>query len=204
MKTPIATHRRLAASAIISTAILLSACGTTSSLQPATADAKEPVANLSRYSRLLIQDFADEASAKAKPKVKALITPKIQAAQKTFPDQLAAIVTANGGFGEVLRSGTADASTLVMRGSITQYDEGDAALRLLIGFGAGNVNFNAHVEIIDGESDQPVGNWKVDKNSWALGGAVAASQRPEDFMQQAAERIGKELSEKRRSAVSAQ
>ena len=85
-----------------------------------------------------------------------------------------------------------------MRGAITQHDEGNAALRLMVGFGAGSVNFNARVEVVDGVTGAKVGDWVVDKNSWALGGALAASQRPEDFMASAADKIGKEIAAKRR------
>jgi hypothetical protein len=190
-------HRWLAALMIVS-ALLLAGCGTTSSLKAAGGTGSVQVPELSAYARLLVSDFQDEASEKAKPKVKPLVTPKIQAAQKLFADQIAAVTTAAGGFSEVLRTGGADASTLVLRGAITQYDEGDATLRLLIGFGAGNVNFDARVELYDGGTGNLIGSWLVDKNSWALGGAVAAGQRPEDFMQQAAAKIGTELSAARR------
>jgi len=182
-------------------AVLLAGCGTTSSLKSSGPGGLAKVPELSSYTRLLVSDFQDEASAKVKPKVKPLVTPKILAAQKLFADQIAAVTTAAGGFSEVLRTGGADASTLVIRGAITQYDEGDATMRLLIGFGAGNVNFDARVELYDGGTGNLLGSWAVDKNSWALGGAVAASQRPEDFMQQAATKIGTELSAARRGVV---
>jgi len=39
----------------------------------------------------------------------------------------------------------------------------------------------------------------VNKNSWALGGGIAATQTPEGFMQEAAGKIGAELSAKRKA-----
>ena len=97
-----------------------------------------------------------------------------------------------------LRSGTPDPSTLILRGAITQYDEGNATLRWMIGFAAGNVNFDANVELVDGGSGRSLGNWIVNKNSWALGGGIAATQTPEGFMQEAASKIGAQLSLKRK------
>ncbi len=60
------------------------------------------------------------------------------------------------------------------------------------------VNFDARVELVDGGSGKTLGTWKVDKNSWALGGGIAATQTPEGFMQEAASKIGTELSTKRK------
>ena len=43
----------------------------------------------------------------------------------------------------------------------------------------------------------PLGQIDVDKNSWALGGAIAASQTVDQFMREAAEKIASELDKKR-------
>lgn len=174
---------------------VLTACGTTSSLQSAEED---KVIDLTRYSKLIVEDFRDEASAKAKPEAQPILRLKMETAVKAFPDQIAAVTKSNGGFDEVGRSGTPDADTLVMRGAITQYDEGNAALRWMVGFAAGNVNFDAVVELVDGGTGQSLGKWVVDKNSWALGGGIAATQTPEGFMQEAATKIGTQLSQKRK------
>lgn len=173
----------------------LAACGTTSSLQSAEAD---KTIDLTPYSKLLVQDFADEATSKAKPELQPILRLKMETAVKAFPDQIAAVTRSQGGFAEVSRTGTPDAETLVMRGSITQYDAGNATLRWLVGFGAGNVNFDAIVELVDGGSGRSLGTWVVDKNSWALGGGIAATQTPEGFMEEAATKIGTQLSEKRK------
>lgn len=174
----------------------LAACGTTSSLQSAEED---KVIDLTPYSKLLVQDFTDEATAKAKPEAQPILRLKMETAVKAFPDQIAAVTRSNGGFTEVSRTGAPDAETLVMRGAITQYDEGNAALRWMVGFAAGNVNFDALVELVDGGTGRSLGKWEVDKNSWALGGGIAATQTPEGFMQEAATKIGAQLSEKRKA-----
>lgn len=179
-------------------AAAVSACGTTSKLQAPEGKKAEAV-DLTRFSRLLVEDFTDEATAKVKPKAQPLAKPKIEAALKAFPDQIATVTRAGGGFEEVVRSGDADASTLVLRGAITQYDEGNATLRWMVGFAAGNVNFDSRLQLVDGGTGQALGTWEVDKNSWALGGGVAATQTPEAFMQAAAEKIGTELSAKRKA-----
>ena len=179
-------------------ALGLAACGTTSSLQAPTDDAK---IDLTPYSKLLVEDFKDEATARAKPEAQPLLKPKLDSAVKMFPDQIASVVKAGGGFDSVTRSGVADAQTLVLRGAILQFDEGNAALRWIVGFAAGNANFDARLELVDGATNRTLGTWVVDKNSWALGGGIAATQRPEDFMQEAAKKIGTELSDKRKAGT---
>jgi len=181
--------------AILLAGAMLTGCGTTSSLE---APAEAGVIDLTPYARLLVQDFSDEATARAKPEAQPLLKPKLDAAVKVFPDQIASVTRANGGFREVAREGATDDQTLILRGAITQYDEGNAALRWVVGFAAGNVNFDARVELVDGASGKTLGTWKVDKNSWALGGGIAATQTPEGFMQEAASKIGTELSVKRK------
>jgi hypothetical protein len=177
----------------------LTACGTTSSLNSGPKTTGN--IDLTSYSRLLVTDFMDEASAKAGTETQQAVRTKVEAARKAFPDQIAATVKTNGGFGEVSRAealyGT-DAATLVMRGAITQWDEGSTAMRLMIGFGAGNARLDARIELLDGGSGEVLGTWIVDKNSWALGGVVAAGQSPETFLPGAARGIGEELSKRRK------
>lgn len=192
------TPRRTTAAtlaALLATAIL-AGCGTTSSLE---APAEHATIDLTPYSRLMVEDFKDEATAKMKPEARPLLEPKVTAAMKMFPDQIASVVKAGGGFDEVLRTGAPDAQTLVLRGTITQYDPGNAALQLMIGFGAGTANFDSKLQLVDGGTGSVLGTWNVDKNSWALGGVFAMSQKPEDFMQEAAKKIGTELSDKRKA-----
>jgi Domain of unknown function (DUF4410) len=177
----------------------LAGCGTTSSL------ASNPQASgnidLKAYSRLLVTDFADEASDKAAPELKPLVKIKVDAARKSLPDQIASTVTDGGAFKEVSRAESLpapDATTLVMSGAVTQWDDGSPAMRFMVGFGAGNARFNARIQLLDGGSGDVLGTWIVDKNSWALGGAIAASQSPETFIPGAARNIGEELTKRKK------
>jgi hypothetical protein len=188
--------RLIGAVALLTVSGMLAACGTTSALQ---VNDEAQTIDLTPYTRLLVEDFADEATEQAKPELRPLLQPKMAEAIKLFPDQIAAVIRESGGFDEVLREGPVDATTLVLRGAITQYDEGNATLRWMVGFAAGNANFDARLELIDGASGERLGTWVVDKNSWALGGGIAATQRPEDFMAEAAAKIGGELSSKRKT-----
>lgn len=180
----------------VAVTLLVAACGTTSSLQKPE---ESRAVDLTRFSRLLVEDFTDEATAKAKSEVQPLLMLKLGNAVKLFPDQIAAVTKSGGGFDEVVRSGDPDASTLILRGAITQFDAGNATLRWVVGFAAGNVNFDARLQLVDGGTGESLGTWDVDKNSWALGGGIAATQTPEGFMQEAAAKIGTELSAKRRA-----
>jgi hypothetical protein len=185
----------VALTALLATA-MLSGCGTTSSLE---APPERASIDLTPYSKLLVEDFKDEASAKMKPEARPVLEPKVAAAVKMFPEQIASVVKAGGGFDEVLRSGEPDAQTLILRGTITQYDPGNAALQLMIGFGAGTANFDSKLQLVEGGTGTVLGTWIVDKNSWALGGVFAVSQKPEDFMQEAAKKIGTEISDRRKA-----
>lgn len=193
---PVILQRAPRTLALVVATLALGACGTTSSLEQ---PAERAAIDLRAYSRLIVEDFKDEATGKMKPEARPLLEPKVAAATRTFPDQIAAVVKAGGGFDEVLRTGAPDAQTLVMRGTITQYDPGNAALQMLVGFGAGTANFDSKLQLVDGGSGNVLGTWDVNKNSWALGGVFAATQKPEDFMQEAAKKIGTELSDKRKA-----
>ena len=57
--------------------------------------------------------------------------------------------------------------------------------------GAGSAFFEADVQFRDGKGNS-IGQVKVDKNSWALGGGLAAGQSPLTFMDGAAEKIADE------------
>lgn len=69
--------------------------------------------------------------------------------------------------------------------------EGSAALRFWVGLGAGNSYFDATTEFRDADG-RMLGRILTDKNSWGLGGAIAAGQTPETFMNSAAQKIALE------------
>lgn len=97
----------------------------------------------------------------------------------------------------VSRSSGADRDTLVIDGVITRFEEGNAALRYLIGMGAGSSYFDATTRFRDG-TGAVVGETKTDKNSWVLGGALAATQTPETYMTGAAKKIADEVEKMRK------
>jgi hypothetical protein len=86
---------RLGAARSFVTAATLAGCGTTSCLE---APAERGNIDLNACSRLLVEDFKDEATGKMKPVARPPLEPKVAAATRTFPDQIAAVVKAGGVF----------------------------------------------------------------------------------------------------------
>lgn len=187
---PIACSRL---AALVSTAFLLAACGTSSWLQ---APDKSKAIELARFNRLLIEDFTDEATAKAKSEVQPMLKRRLKIAVMQFPDEIALATKSAGGFDEVIRSGEPDATTLILRGAITEFDEGSESLRWRVGFAAGNVHFHARLQLVDGGTSETVGTWNVRRNSWGPGDPKLPPTT-ERFLQEAAAKIGAELSARR-------
>ena len=63
----------------------------------------------------------------------------------------------------------------------------------VIGLGAGSSYFDADVVFSDNPSGRRLGQISTDKNSWFLGGGLAAGQSVEGFMHGAAKKVAKEL-----------
>jgi len=157
--------------------IFLASCGTTSSL-PKTANKSGK-----SFSKVIVKDFSSQVADTA-------VQSKVAIAQKSFADLIASEVEKTGRFTKVSRSGNLDSDTLLIDGAITEYDDGNAVLRTLIGFAAGNSNFNSNVRFSDKSGS--LGTVQVDKNSWALGGIAAATQTAESFIPGAAKKVAKE------------
>jgi Domain of unknown function (DUF4410) len=83
----------------------------------------------------------------------------------------------------------------VVSGHITRLTEGNATLRLLIGMGAGSSYFDASTDLADAESGTDLGQVATDRNSWVLGGGIAAGQTVQTFMEGAADKIAADLRE---------
>ena len=81
---------------------------------------------------------------------------------------------------------------LLIDGKINKYEKGNAAMRTLIGFGAGSSKFNAIVNIKDSQTKKSLGRIDVSKMSWLLGGLAAGSQDVESHMDSAASKIADE------------
>lgn len=172
--------------------LFIQGCGTTSNLKPA---AETEGLDFSVYERVVVLDFQD-ATDKSKIKAKKLAKHEetLKMAVRNFADRLAAEIRLTEAYSEVLREQT-DEPAMVISGAITRYKAGNAAARLIVGFGAGSSYFDAEVEFSDGVTEAKLGSMTVDKNSWVLGGGLAAGQSVERFMDGAARKIAKQLAE---------
>jgi hypothetical protein len=162
-------------------ALGFTSCGSVSTLQ--TRDGKPVAAAAASYRRVVVKEFthtvADDDGT----------TPI--AARKFSAKVAAAISKAKPGV-EVARGSKGGSGTLVISGEVTRYAEGNAALRFLVGMGAGSSYFDANLYFTDGGTGKEIGMIKVDKNSWALGGGLAATQTVESYMNGGAETAASE------------
>lgn len=169
----------LSAAAILS----LSSCGTVAPVSSGSAGDATGAAAGKTYSKVLVEDFRDisqgDETGTAGAKFAGIIAGEIMRAKPKA---------------NVVRTGKPDASTLVIGGDITRYVEGNAALRFLVGMGAGSSYFDAIIRVTDGGSGGQVSTLKADKNSWGLGGSIAAGQTVETFMNEAAKKTASQVS----------
>lgn len=175
---------------VIVTNILFSGCGSISSLESTTS---EPLVGISKYEEVIVLDFADQTfTKKTKPDEIAEHKENVKIAGRSFADKIAAEIKKTKAFNKVLREFSPN-EAIVICGTITRYQEGNAAARLLIGFGAGSSYFDADVRFKDNKTGSEFGMLKVDKNSWVLGGGIAAAQNVDGYMKGAAKKIASEL-----------
>lgn len=161
--------------------ILLSACGTTSGIQQQGQIAS---IDLSKYNTVIVKDFMDGTQKQNVP----------QFAGRNFADKISTEINSKGVFNSVVRNkANATDGTILVNGDITRYEEGNTALKLFIGMGAGSTYFDANVQLTDALTGNNIGEIVVDKNSWGLGGSIAATQNIDYFMKQSAEKIANEL-----------
>lgn len=192
---------KLATIAMISVA--LAACGSTSKIkptaEPGTAGGPAtPALQLGSelvqgYSTVAVVDFEDATEhARIRENKRAEHIATVDRATRDFADRIAAEIRETGAFSTVRRE-QGEGKVLVVGGRITRLKEGNGAARLFIGFGAGSSFFDATVVLRDGETGQTLGEIVVDRNSWPLGGVVAATQTVERFMNGAAKKTAAEL-----------
>ncbi|MDA0781179.1 MAG: DUF4410 domain-containing protein [Rickettsiales bacterium] len=137
--------------------------------------------DLSDYEVVFVQDFENKIPGSSSSAL-------VDLAGKNYADKIAHKLDLAGVFEKVSRE-PVDGKALVVAGDITEYDDGNAALRMMIGFTAGNANFNADVYVIDNETKERLGHIAVDKNSWALGGAIAMSQNANVLMEDSVSKV---------------
>jgi len=162
---------------------LLSSCGSIQTESPSGTSGASLGAG--SFTRVVVKDFAD-----AYPKGDAAITGRYAA---KFADQIAAEIRRVKPGAVVTRNGAVSPSTLVVSGEVTRCEEGNAALRVMIGLGAGSCYFDARVRLTDG-SGKALSTVLVDKNSWGGGGLLAGSQTVDTFVAEGAKKAAEQAS----------
>lgn len=173
---------------ILATATILSSCGTTSSLREEGSASNISNLNFSEYNKVIVKDFKNEVPNAANNSL-------VEADGKKFAIMIVDKIKEKDTFDEVLYNGKVQDKALLIQGAITEYEPGNAALRAMIGFGAGSSNFDADVNILDNKSKKKLASMKADKTSWALGGAIAAGQNIDVHMQDVAQKIADEITD---------
>ena len=168
-------------------------CGTVSKIESAGSDIPFDV---SQYSSVTVLDFENSAPTKHAEREKIdEHNEKVEIAGRLFADKIAAELRLRNLFTDITR-GPVEGNSLVIYGKITRYEEGSAAARLFIGLGAGSSYFDASVQFKDNLQESDLAVLKVDKNSWVLGGGLAAGQTVEGYMNEATKKIADQLEEK--------
>lgn len=178
MKTWIKFASSIVTSLLLPT--LMTSCGSTTTLK--STQGAELAVSARKFQKVIVKDFTTSVRSTG---VEAEI------ATSTFPEHIAALIRRSGAFKTVTRDGPADEKTLVISGVITRYTEGSAMMRYVVGMGAGSAYFDATTQFSD-SSGASLGSIVTDKNSWGLGGAIAATQTPQAFMSEAAQKIAAE------------
>ena len=197
----------------IALVLVAAGCGTTSDIQ---YEAGWSAALLQDYDRVVVQDFANGVAADPddEPAEVEAFDAKMSAAGLEFADRLQSHVKQSQAFEDVVRAqppaaafrlastrgSSGPGEALEISGEITRYREGSSAARLLIGMGVGSSYFDAVVLLTDGRTGERIGTIVVDRNSWALGGSLAADQTVGSFMEEAARTVANRLAEARRPA----
>jgi hypothetical protein len=170
-------------------ALTLVACGSTSKIQRAES---APELDFSKYQTIVVGEFLSKPAKPVAADERATYDAEVNAAGQRFSQMVANQLAEYGVQGEIVR-GENRPGAIRIDGDITRYKEGNAALRLLIGFGAGSSYFDSAVRFTDVDSGIVLGAITVDKNSWPLGGIAAAMQDSDSHMQGAAARIAEEV-----------
>lgn len=169
---------------------LVSGCGTTSSLSEPGGAA---MPDLSDYDTVVVLDFANSVDMfRLSGAAHEIKEREVRVAGERIADQLALEIEKNRVFANVRRS-PVEGPGLQISGVITRLEEGNAALRMLVGFGAGSSYFDAEVYFVDNQTGEPLGEVIIDRNSWVMGGGIAAAQNAEFYIDEAARQITRDL-----------
>ena len=153
---------------------------------------ESPLFDASRYSRVSVADFEDQTKIRhSKQEDIDEHVEEVAIAGRLFADKIAAELRVRDLYAEVTR-GDVSGEALVIGGSITCHEKGNAAARLMIGLGAGSSYFDASVQFNNNSDGEQLASLIVDKNSW-FGEGWAAGQTVEAYMDEAANKIADEL-----------
>jgi hypothetical protein len=160
--------------------MFLVSCGSTSEVRTPAGAAVMPGR---KFARVMVRDFKLATSSSEEGPSRA---------GTYFADRITLELNKTHRFAQVSRNARPSPDTLVIDGVITKYEKGSIEKRLWIGMGFGMAVVEADVKFSDNKGGM-IGTIRVDKHSWPLGGALAAMQEPEDFINGAAEKIAQEV-----------
>ncbi len=161
----------------------LTSCGTVAPAKAPDGGSLLSTAKGRTYGRVIVQNFRNTSGNSE---------PAAEAAPRMLANKLQNELLRLKPSAAILSEGKPDADTLVVSGNITRFVEGSAALRFWVGMGAGSSYFDATLRVTDG-SGKHLGTINADKNSWGLGGAIAAGQTVETFMDETARKSAQQL-----------
>ncbi|RYG59753.1 MAG: DUF4410 domain-containing protein [Alphaproteobacteria bacterium] len=185
--------RRVLGLGLVATALV--ACGSTSDLSAVNnginnnvAGTQQPL-SFAQYDRVVVREFANKTGDESEA---------TNLGVNKFGMYIASNLKSNTSFKEVIMEAKGQnvpltTSTLIVDGAVTRYTEGNKALRLLVGMGAGSSYFDADVNVRDATSGATIAQSKVDLNSWGLGGSIAMSQTVDSFMMSAASEVASDV-----------
>jgi hypothetical protein len=160
-------------------ALMLQSCGSVSSIRPVV---KNRTIDINSYKTVVINDFINATPYKKVTEI----------AEKTFPENILNNLEDSNLFESVYRNKTIYDS-LIISGKIVEYEEGNAILRALVGFGAGRSYFSSDIDLIDGNSNEKIGTIEVRRKSWLLGGYLSSNQTAQSLMEDSASDIVKKV-----------
>lgn len=178
--------------------LFVAGCGSTSSMDgPPSMATAAPKPKLTKYTKVYVQDIQ---TSKAQSDVSPMEMTRVG---KDFSDMISDRITASNAFTSVERIGpntdlaalaeSVEEEAIIIRGNISRFKNGSPLARAVIGFGLGSSYLDADVDVVDAKTGAKLGKIVVDKNSWPLGGMVAATQTGKSYLPGAARKIATEL-----------
>ena len=152
-------------------------------------------ADLRRYRQVVVCDFSVELQDedRSSQHVRRIVA----RTGAGFADKIARQLRKGQAFDEVRRHGPGGPDVLVVTGTLTQLDPGNAALRFLVGLGAGASGLEGVVEGRDGETGFLLGEVELDHSSYILGGVIGAEMDLESHLDAASYSVAKKVAKGR-------